>query len=203
MIRILVVDQLRLFRAGIAALLVAEGMTVVGEAIDGPTAIAAAAALKPDVVILELAVRDNGGLAATRAITADGSRSRILALSTHNARDYLSQAIRAGASGYLLKDAEPSELLHAVRTVSQGGKHVALDAPTQSLPAAPDAALTPRQREVLQHIAQGRSTREIAGLLTVSVKTVETHRAQLMDKTKIRDVAGLVRLAIRMGLAGL
>lgn len=178
-------------------------MTVAGEASDGHEAIVAAASMKPDVVILELGVRDTGALMATRTITSTVTGTRVLVLSTYNAKDYLSQALRSGASGYILKDAEPSELMLAVRTIAQGGTYVADNTSTPDPNPGPDVALTPRQREVLQLMAQGRTTREIAALLKVSVKTVETHRAQLMEKTKIRDVAGLVRLAIRMGLAGL
>jgi DNA-binding NarL/FixJ family response regulator len=201
LIHILLVDQLRLFRGGLAALLSAEGMRVVGEVADGNAAVAAAAELKPDVCLLELAVRDATVLAATRQIT--GAGTKVLAMSQTNSKDYLSQALRSGASGYILKDSDPAELVRAVRAVAEGGRHIGADTGTEAPAATPEVSLTPRQREVLQLMAQGRTTREIAGLLTVSVKTVETHRAQLMEKTKIRDVAGLVRLAIRMGLAGL
>lgn len=176
---------------------------IVGEAADGGSAVAMAADLKPDIVLLELGARDTGGLAATRAITADPAGTRVLALSVHNAKDYLSQAVRAGASGYVLKDSTSADLVTALRTVAKGGTFHAASTGAPSETVMPDVNLTPRQREVLQLIAQGRTTREIAGTLSVSVKTIETHRAQLMEKTKIRDVAGLVRLAIRMGLAGL
>lgn len=207
-IRVLLADDHTLVRAGIRALLA--GMTevdVVGEAADGEAALQMALRLQPDIVLMDIAMKGMNGLQATTRLREALSAARVIILSMHATGDYLQQALRAGAAGYLLKDAATLELQLALSAVARGDTYLSPSVSAQIVEGflqqdkpAGDIALTPRQSEILRLIAAGQSTKEIAFALKLSGKTVDTHRAQLMERLGIHDVAGLVRYAIRTGL---
>jgi DNA-binding NarL/FixJ family response regulator len=216
-IRILLADDHALVRAGIRALLesLAE-IEVIAEVDNGQDALQLIETLQPDVVLMDIAMPQLNGLEVVARVSKCFPQVRVIILSMHENEEYVLQALRAGAAGYLLKGARTSELDLAVTSVARGeiylspaaSKHVVLDyiqrvgrasAATEREPG-PDERLTPRQREILQLIAAGYTTKEIAQRLEISVKTVEMHRAQLMDRLDIHDIAGLVRYAIRTGL---
>lgn len=209
-IRILLAEDHTIVRAGIRALLEnLDGMSVVAEAGDGREALRLVEQLEPDIVLMDIAMAGLNGLEATDRITKEYPDVRVIILSMHASEEYVLQALRAGAVGYILKDAGTAELEIAIRAVARDetylspsvSKHVVADyvrrvgSESTSL-----ERLTRRQREILQLIAEGHSTQEIAQMLSISVKTVETHRSQLMERLDIHDVASLVRYAIRMGL---
>ena len=216
--RVLLAEDHTLVRAGIRALLQnLTGIQVVAEASDGREALRFIKTYQPDVVLMDIAMAGLNGLEATARVTKEFPTVRVIILSMHSNEEYVAQALRAGAAGYLLKDAVAAELELAVTAVARGetylspvvSKHVIADYLRRvgereasggggATPAS--ELLTPRQREILQLIAEGRSTKEIASILHLSVKTVETHRTQLMARLDIHDVAGLVRYAIRIGL---
>ena len=208
--RILLVEDHTLVRAGFRMLLEKiPGIVVIGEVSDGLSAIKMAKDLEPDVVLMDIAMRGMNGLEATRRIRQDGLRTKILMLSMYTNEEYLKEALSAGAAGYLLKDADRNELEVAIKAVCRGETYLTpsmakftVDAYCrgEETPTGPLARLTARQREILQLIAEGSSTKQIAQRLDLSVKTVETHRTQLMERLEIHDIAGLVRLAIRTGL---
>lgn len=206
MIRILLVDDHHLVRSGLRSLLERiDGCEVVAEAGNGRDACRLAREHVPDVVLLDVSMPELNGIDAARRILADVPQTRVLMLSMHDDEGYVREAVRAGASGYVLKDASDAELERAIRAVMRGETHLGAVAAQRLMSAVArgredPAALTPRQREVLQLIAEGRGTREIAERLHLSVKTVEAHRAALMQRLDIRDVAGLVRYALREGL---
>jgi DNA-binding NarL/FixJ family response regulator len=206
----LLVDDHALVRAGMRALLNnMPDVEVVAEAVDGLTALESIKTHSPDLVLMDISMPNLNGLEATAQATRDYPDTRIIVLSAHSSEEYVGQALRAGASGYLLKDAPTVELELAIKSVAQGetylspavSKHVIS---TYVRRVGGEAGslelLTPRQRETLQLVAEGKSTKEIARILHISVKTIETHRAQLMDRLDIHDVAGLVRFALRVGL---
>lgn len=207
---IVLADDHALVRSGIRSLLMAiPGIDVVGEADDGNTAIELTNRLKPDVVVMDIAMKGMNGLEAVRRLRADHPDTRFLMLSMYGSEEYVMQALNAGANGYLFKDSAAYELEKAVAEVMQGRQyldsHISRDAlelymKKVAQDGTPIEVLTPRQREILQLIAEGNNTKEIAYRLNVSAKTIETHRAQLMERLEIRDVPGLVRYAIRTGL---
>ena len=211
--RVLIADDHTLLRAGIRALLenLAE-VTVVAEAGDGEAAFAAAVATRPDVVLTDIAMPGMNGLDLAARVSRELPGVKTIILSMLADEEYVCQALRAGAAGYLLKDSGTAELHLAIQAVARGesylspavSKHVIADylRRTGSEVRTPEL-LTPRQREILRLIALGRTTKAIARSLGISAKTVETHRAQLMERLDIYDVAGLVRYAIRTGLASL
>jgi len=197
-------------RAGIRALVQnLAGVEVVAEAVDGREALALVKQHDPDVVLMDISMAGLNGLEAAARMAKDHPNTRVIILSAHSNEEYVCQALRAGAAGYLLKDAGTAELDLAVKAVARGetylspavSKHVIADymrrvgGESGSL-----ELLTPRQREILQLIAEGQTTKQIANTLHISVKTVETHRMQLMERLDIHDVPGLVRFAIRMRL---
>jgi len=207
--RVLLAEDHHLVRAGIRSILEdMPGLEVVGEASDGPDALKLIAERAPDIVLLDIALPGMNGLDAAARIARDHPRVRVVILSMHANEEYVSQALRAGAVGYLLKDSTVPELGLAIAAVQRGetylspavSRHVIEGYVRQTQADGPLEGLTPRQRDVLRRIAEGRSTRDIAKALGVSIKTVETHRAHLMERLDIRDVAGLVRYAIRTGL---
>lgn len=208
--RTLLVDDHALVRAGLRTLLESiEGISVVAEAGNGEEAVRLAAEHRPDLVVMDVAMPQLGGLDAAARIREALPDTRVLILSMHASDEYVRRALRAGASGYLLKDAAAVELELAVKAVVRGETYLSPRVSTQvvdqylrgpGITPGPIDHLTPRQREILQLIASGRSTKQIAHDLGLSVKTVETHRAQLMERLGLRDVASLVRLAIRAGL---
>ena len=209
--RILLADDHALVRAGIRALIEAiEGATIVAEASNGREAVALAKAHAPDVVVMDISMTELNGIEATAQIKAEVPRSRVLILSMHTTDEFVRRALRAGASGYIVKDSAPLELRMALEAVqrdelylsprvSRGVVSGIVDGRAEAGESSLDA-LTPRQREILQMIAEGKSTKEIAFVLEVSVKTVETHRAALMERLGIRDIAGLVLYAVRHNL---
>jgi DNA-binding NarL/FixJ family response regulator len=210
-LRVLLVDDHALVRAGMKSLLRdIEGVEVVGEASDGAEALALAARETPDAVLMDIAMKGMSGLEAAAKFRELHPGVKVLILSMHASEEYVLQALRAGAAAYLIKDSATSELELALRSVMRGETYLSpaisrqvVEGYVQRVGAAAEDPLTPRQREVLKRIAEGRTTKEIAFDLGLSVKTVETHRAQVMDRLGIRDVAGLVRYAMRTGLVPL
>lgn len=209
-LRVLLVDDHSLVRAGIRALLETMArVEIVGEASGGRAAIELARAHRPDIVLMDIAMDDMDGLTATRAITAEHRAVKVIVLSMHDTGDFFDQALRCGARGYLLKDAAVAELEMALSAVERGdvylspavSRHVVGNllarGTTEERPAA---VLTPRQNEILQLIGNGRGTKEIARQLELSVKTVEAHRAQIMERLGVRDIANLLLEAARRGL---
>jgi DNA-binding NarL/FixJ family response regulator len=211
-IRILIADDHGVLRAGLRSLLNAEpDMVVVGEAADGDDALRLTVESQPDIVLMDVSMPGCGGIETTRQVTAGRPGVRVLMLTVHEDKYVLQEALRAGASGYILKQAVESELIDAIRAVSRGEMYVhpavtrALLADAAVLPETKHPAtdpLTPREIEVLCLIAQGHTNRQMAELLTISVRTVETHRANLMDKLGLRSRVELVRYASERGLLG-
>jgi len=208
--RILLVDDHALVRAGIRALLEKlAGVTVLGEASDGREALALLRELRPDVVLSDIAMQGIGGLVLTTQICREHPEVKVLVLSMHANEEYVVHALRAGAAGYLLKDAVVDELELALAAIGRGEIYLSPAISRQVLrtylsgpigTAAPANPLTPRQRETLRMIAEGKNTKEIAHQMGLSAKTVETHRAQLMERLGIHEVAGLVKYALRTGV---
>ena len=208
-IRVLIADDHALVRGGIRALVEKiENMIVVGEAGKGSEALQLIEELKPDLMLLDITMPDGGGFDVLDHVTKNNPDLRVIVLTVHEAGEYASRALRAGAAGFLPKSAASAELEQAIQTVVRGERYIS---PKTSLETLLDfgrtnpkkellATLSPRQREVLRLIAEGKTTKQIAQLLDISVKTVETHRAQLMERLDIHDVAGLVRYAIIVGL---
>jgi DNA-binding NarL/FixJ family response regulator len=208
-IRVVLVDDHALVRAGMRSLLgTMAQVEVVGEASSGDEALALARTLQPDVVLMDIAMKGMTGLEAATRMREACSRARVIILSMHSGEEYVLQALRAGAVGYLLKDAATGELELALRSVMRGESWFSPAVSRQVVEGYVQRVggetvadvLTARQREVLRLVAGGKSTKEIAFDLNLSVKTVETHRAQIMERLGIRDVAGLVRYALRTGL---
>jgi DNA-binding NarL/FixJ family response regulator len=212
-LQILLADDHQILRAGLRALLEKEeGMEVVGEANDGRTAVRLAAKLKPAVVLIDITMPDLNGIEATRQILAAVPTAKVIALTMHSDKRYVGEMLKAGAVGYLLKDLAFEEVTRAIRAVvdgqvylSRGVVGVVVDDYVRHLAGAEtdSSGLTPREREILQLIAEGRSTKEAAALLHVSVKTIETHRHQIMEKLDIHSVAELTKYAVRHGLTSL
>ncbi|MFN7941807.1 MAG: response regulator transcription factor [Thermoanaerobaculia bacterium] len=207
---VLLVDDHALVRAGFRALLATlPGVEVVAEAGDGQAALALVEQLRPRLVFLDIALPGLNGLEVAARLKQSHPETKVLVLSMHSNEEYVLKALRAGAAGYLLKDASVAELELAVQAVARGEIYLSPSVSRQVVDSYVERvgaettiapALTPRQREILQLVAEGHSTKTIAGRLGVSVKTVESHRAQLMERLAIHDLAGLVRYAIRIGL---
>jgi DNA-binding NarL/FixJ family response regulator len=209
-VRVLLADDHTLVRAGLRKLLESlPDIEVVGEASDGMELLALAEQLQPQLVLMDIAMPGLNGLEATGRLSKSWPDMRVLILSMHQNAEYVRQALRQGAVAYLLKDSAPLELELALKAVLRGetylspavSKGVVSDYVHRLRSEEPaDGLLTPRQREVLQLIAEGQSTKEIARRLDLAVKTVDTHRSQLMKQLDIHEVAGLVRYAMRVGL---
>jgi DNA-binding NarL/FixJ family response regulator len=205
--RILVADDHNLVRAGLTALIAhLTDMQVVGEASDGRQALRMVRELKPDMVLMDIAMPGLNGLEAAERIHDLEPQTKVIILSMFASEEYVAQALKAGAAGYLLKDSATTELEMALKSVAMGQFYLSpaisrtvVDNYLRGGPVGIEV-LTPRQREILQLIAEGKSTRDIAETLHVSVKTVETHRSQLMERLDIHDMASLIRYAIRKGL---
>ena len=207
---VILADDHALVRAGIRAVLdTFAGVEVVAETGDGLEALDLVERLEPRIVLLDLTLPGLNGFEVAQRMSKRRLSTKILVLSMHATPDYVARALLSGASGYLVKDAAVTELASALEAVLFGRRFLSASIDTEVVdrfleshpdPRAELDVLTPRQREILQLVAEGHSTREIAERLGVSVKTVETHRAQLMDRLGIHDVAGLVRFAIRMGM---
>ena len=208
--RVLLADDHSLVRAGIRALLEKiPSVEVVGEAGTGREALQLVRSKLPGIVVMDIAMTELGGLEALPRITKDFPSVKVIILSAHASEEYVIRALREGASGYMLKDSATSELELAINSVIQGKVYLSpsisrtvIDDYLQRVSGAvsPLEQLTSRQREILQLIAEGKNTKEIAADLDISIKTVESHRLQLMDRLNIHDVPGLVRYAIRSGL---
>src|SRR5437899_2122767 len=207
MIRILLADDHAMVRQGFRLILSSQpDMEIVGEAGNGREAVEMAEKLQPDIIVMDVAMPELNGIEATRKITAGLPRTRILALSMHKDSVYVREILRAGARGYLLKDSIDSDLLSAVRAVAKGEGYLS--------PAVSDAVLTDyrrhvtdpldlltsREREVLQMIAEGKTNKEIATILKLSVYTVDSHRGRIMEKLNLHSTGELVRFAVRNGL---
>ena len=207
-IRVLIADDHALVRAGIRALVEKiEGIVVVGEAGKGSEAIAMVRELKPNLMLLDITMPDGSGFDVLEHVTKRFPDIKVIVLTVHEAGEYAIRALREGAAGFLPKSAASTELEQAIHQVLQGEPYVSPETSRKTLLEIGKgtrhdqlATLSPRQREVLRLIAEGRTTKQIAQELEISVKTVETHRAQLMERLDIHDVAGLVRYAIVVGL---
>jgi DNA-binding NarL/FixJ family response regulator len=209
-IRVLLADDHALVRSGLRALLqTLPGIDVVAEAGNGPEALEQIETHQPDIVLMDISMPEIDGLELTARVTRDWPKVRVVVLSMHANEKYVSQALRAGAAGYLLKDACTPELEIALRAVARGETYLSPAIAKQVIAgyvrhpdedANAQGQLTPRQVEVLRLIAEGRTTKAIAQKLGISVKTVEAHRTQLMERLDIHDIAGLVRYAIRTKL---
>ncbi|MBT8488144.1 MAG: response regulator transcription factor [Gemmatimonadetes bacterium] len=210
--RVVIADDHSVVRQGIRGVLEGvEGLEVVGEAPDGDEALQMVRELHPDVVILDVNMPRKTGLEVTSDLREGGHPVRVLILSMHDDPEYVLQAVRSGADGYVLKDAPPSELREAVVAVHEGREYFTARV-TQQLSVglrqeieeeqlkARLESLTPRETEVLLHVAEGLTNREIGGKLEISPRTVETHRERVMDKLRIRTVAGLTRFVVENGL---
>ena len=211
-IRVLIVDDHAVVREGIRHVLSTDSdFEVVGEASGGEAAVTLAQSLVPDIVVMDLSMPDLPGLEAARRIRERLPRTAILVLSIHDHPEYVLRSIEAGTQGYLRKDSSPTELRNAIRAVHGGGtffsapvaRHLAVAVGRRAVeedPPTRSESLTPRERDVLRGIALGRTNKEIAGTLAVSVRTVESHRESLLKKLGVRGTAGLTRFAIEAGL---
>ena len=208
-VRTLIADDHALVRAGIRALVEKiTGVTVVGEAGKGSEAIDLINDLQPDLVLLDITMPDGSGFDVLQHVQKNFPAIRVIVLTVHEAGEYAIRALREGAAGFLPKSAASAELEQAIHTVMNGEVYISPETSRKTLIDFGKGVtkrdlldtLSPRQREVLRLIAEGRTTKQIAQMLEISVKTVETHRAQLMERLDIHDVAGLVRYAIIVGL---
>ncbi len=213
-VKILLADDHKIVRDGLRALLANQpGMNVIAEADNGRETVRLARDLSPDLVIMDIGMPDLNGIDATRQITAELPDVKVIALSMHSDRRFVVQMFRAGALGYLLKDCAFEELTRAVGAVLKNQTYLS---PAVAGPVMEDyihhlskstntelSVLSPREREVLQLLAEGKTTKETAALLCVSIKTVETHRQQIMSKLDIHSMAELIKYAIREGLTSL
>lgn len=210
-LRVLVVDDHALVREGVAALLRGEpDLQVVGEAADGSSALRLAAEVAPDVVVMDIGLPDMTGIEVTKQLRQRLPAVRVLALTVHEKDEYMEEMIRAGASGYVLKKAAARDLVAAIRRVCRG--EVALDPEmatgyvlrrslhVHNEPPVTPSPLSEREREVLQLIAEGYTNREIARMLAISEKTVQTHRGNIMNKLRVHNTAELLREARRLDL---
>lgn len=205
-VRVLLADDHVMVRQGLKALIEHDGLDVVGEAADGHEAIRKAKELHPDVAVLDLSMPLLNGLDAAREIAQQSPKTKTILLTMHAEDQYVMEALRAGIRGYVLKSQAPSDLMQAIHEVNRGtiylspGVSRALVEAYLAKTDLPPDPLTPRERQVLQLVAEGKSTKQVAVVLGVSVKTAESHRTRLMEKLDIHETASLVRYAIRTGL---
>ena len=205
-LRILLADDHQIVRQGLRALLESQGFAVVGEAGDGHEAVRLTQTLRPEVSVLDVAMPQLNGLDAARAILRALPTTKTVLLTMHTEDRYVSEALKAGVRGYILKSQASADLIQAIREVARGMTYLSpgvsravVDAYLAKTDLPPDP-LTLRERQVLQLVAEGKTTKEVAGVLGISVKTAESHRTRIMDKLNIHETAGLVRYAIRRGL---
>ncbi len=209
-VRVLLADDHKLVRAGFRAMLNSLGdVEIIGETGDGREALELIQKHRPDVALLDITMPSLTGLEVAKRVANQIKNVRVIILSMHTTEDYIARAIRAGVCGYLLKNADPVELELAIRAAMNGEMYLSPAVSKQLVEdyarrmqqeGAPEEQLTTRQREILQLIAEGKATKDIASGLNLSIKTVETHRKDLMDRLGIHDVPGLVRYAIRSGI---
>jgi len=214
MIRVMIVDDHNIVREGLRNLLEKfSDLSVIGEAEDGRSALQAIGQLAPDVILMDMSMPGMNGIEATQRVVAEYPKVRVMILSMHKDKRFVSQAFLAGARGYLLKDCGSAALAKGIRAVAAGEIHicpdiveVVIDDYVKRSPEAllqMDAPLTSREREVLQLVAEGNNAKNIAFLLKINVKTVDTHRQQLMKKLKLFSVAELTKYAIRQGVTSM
>ncbi len=212
--RIILADDHGIMREGLRALLEKQpGIEVIAEAENGRTTVELSRELKPDVVIIDISMPDLNGIEATRQIVAESPGVKVIALSMHSDRKFVREMLSAGASGYMLKDSAFEELDKAISTVNDNQTYLSPGVADTVVKdylgkivtdnSAASIALTNREREVLQLFAEGKTTKQIASLLCVSIKTIETHRKQIMDKLGLNSIAELTKYAIREGLTSL
>jgi DNA-binding NarL/FixJ family response regulator len=207
MIRVFLADDHTMVRQGFRLILSSQpDIEIVGEAGNGREAVELAEKMNPDVIVMDVAMPDLNGIEATRRLSSSAPRSRVLALSMHKDSVYVREILRAGARGYLLKDSIDSDLLNAVRAIARGDGYLSPGVSDAVLSdyrrhvTDPLDLLTSREREVLQLIAEGKTNKEIAGSLNLSVYTVDAHRGRIMDKLNLHSAGELVRFAVRNGL---
>ncbi|OPY69490.1 MAG: Transcriptional regulatory protein DegU [Syntrophorhabdaceae bacterium PtaU1.Bin034] len=213
-IRIILADDHKIMREGLKALLEKQqDIEVVAEADNGLEVIRLTKKIKPDIVIMDIGMPELNGIEATRQIAADVPGVRVIALSMHSDKRFVIEMLKVGASGYLLKDSASEELTSAIRAVAANKPYLSpkitdvvikdyLSTLSKTEPSA-FTVLTAREREVLQLLSEGKTTKQIAFALNVSVKTIETHRQQMMEKLNLRSIAELTKYAIREGLTSL
>ena len=214
MISVILVDDHVIMRDGLRGLLKAESdIEIVGEADNGRQAVKISLEKNPEIVIMDIAMSDMNGIEATRQIKAENPKIKIITLSMHSERQMVIGSLKAGASGYLLKDSTSTELVEAIRTVYRGRKYISQKISDIVLEEISEVKkdsdgrevdkLTSRENEILQLIAEGNSTKKIAKVLFISPKTVESHRANIMEKLDIHNLPELTKYAIRTGLTSL
>lgn len=214
-IKVLLVDDHRLVREGLASFLASyANIRVVGEAADGREAVRLADSLEPDVIVMDIAMKGLNGIEATRQITENRPGCRVVILSMHDTAEYIYNSLRAGATGYLLKESAGQELAEAIGVVARGRKYLSpglSDTLVGELiydekrfkAEGPIKSLSPREREIVQMVVEGKSSSEIADTLFLSVKTIETYRSRLMKKLGTANVPALVKFAIKHGITPL
>ena len=211
--RVLIADDHTIVRQGLRAILEKESdIEIVGEASDGREAVRRAVSLLPDVVVLDISMPVMNGLDATARIIIEAPHARVIALTMHSSEEYVYSLLKAGAKGFLLKESASSELVEAIRVVMSGGTFLHpsislkvineyLKRPDPGTRGVTVDGLTSRECEILKFIAEGSTNKQIADVLSLSVKTIEAHRARIMEKLNIHNIAGLTRYAIRQGIA--
>lgn len=205
-IRVILADDHVLVRQGLKSLLEREGFQVVAEASDGQDAVNHARSLQPDIAVLDISMPICNGLEAAREIRTTSAKTKTILLTQHDEEQYVSEALDAGVKGYVTKSQASTDLLHAIRQVSRGEVYLSPGISSAVIEAfrtksqKPKDPLSARERQVLQLIAEGKSTKDVATLLGISVKTAESHRTRLMKKLDIHETASLVLYAVRRGL---
>ena len=205
-VRLLLADDHELVRQGLKALLERQGFQVVCEASDGQEALRLAAQDKPDVAIIDISMPVMNGVDAAREMTKSSPKTKVILLTQHDEDQYVTEALRGGVKGYVLKNQAADDLVHAIREVCRGSVYLSPSISRTVVDAylsktyVPADPLSGRERQVLQLVGEGKSTKDVAVQLGISVKTAESHRARLMKKLDIHETASLVRYAIRRGL---
>ncbi len=205
-IQVLLADDHQIVRQSLKVLLEKEGLKIVGEASNGQEAVRIAESVHPDVAVLDVSMAVLNGIDAAKEIQKVSPQTKTIFLTVHDEDPYLLDALRVGAKGYVVKTHAAENLVQAIREASRGGVYLSPEVSRAVVQAYQNKTelssepLSPRERQVLQLIAEGKTTKEVAGVLNISVKTAETHRTRIMEKLDIHETAGLVRYAIRRGL---
>ncbi|MCK4838740.1 MAG: response regulator transcription factor [Desulfobulbaceae bacterium] len=214
-IKVLLVDDHRLVREGLSSLLASyENIKVIGEASDGRKAVRLAESLQPDVIVMDIAMEGLNGIEATKQIIDSSPNCRVVILSMHATSEYIHNAFRAGATGYLLKESAGQEVVEAITAVARGRKYLShrlsetlaedlIHDEKRVRSGSPIQSLSPREREIIQLVVEGKSSAQIATTLFLSVKTIETYRSRLMKKLDITNIPTLVKFAIKHGITPL
>ncbi|HET9801715.1 MAG TPA: response regulator transcription factor [Candidatus Acidoferrum sp.] len=205
-IQVLLADDHQIVRQSLKVLLEKEGLKIIGEASNGQEAVRIAESMHPDVAVLDVSMAVLNGIDAAKEIQKVSPQTKTIFLTVHDEDPYLLDALRVGAKGYVVKTHAAENLVQAIREASRGGVYLSPEVSRAVVQAYQNKTelssepLSPRERQVLQLIAEGKTTKEVAGVLNISVKTAETHRTRIMEKLDIHETAGLVRYAIRRGL---